>query len=73
MKNIEDFIEDGGEITIGAVEGNPCVATAADAHNTIAMIVRRDGETLSALLRRLDRAIGKFLDDGEVVDEVYGN
>lgn len=34
--------------------------------------VRRDGETLSALLKRLDKAIGKFYHDGEIVDEING-
>ena len=37
-----------------------------------ALLVRRDGETLNALLKRLDRAIGKFLDDDEIVDEING-
>jgi hypothetical protein len=32
--------------------------------------VRRNDETLNALLKRLDRAIGTFYDDGEVVDEI---
>ncbi|MBK7613535.1 MAG: hypothetical protein IPJ08_03425 [Burkholderiales bacterium] len=72
MRNIDDLIEDGGEISVGAEDGNSCVAVATDAHNVIAMLVRREGETLSALLRRLDRAISKFFDDGNVIDEVYG-
>ncbi len=36
------------------------------------MLVRRDGETLGALLKRLDRAIAAYYDDGETVDEVNG-
>lgn len=72
MKNIEALIADGGDITLGAIYPVKCAATAADAHNTIAMLVRRDGETLNALLKRLDRAIGKFLDDDEIVDEING-
>lgn len=51
MRNIDDLIEDGGEISVGAEDGNSCVAVATDAHNVIAMLVRREGETLSALLR----------------------
>lgn len=72
MKNIETLIEDGGEITLGAIHPIDCAATAADGHNTVAMLVRRDGETLSALLKRLDRAIGTFYDNGEVIDEING-
>lgn len=33
---------------------------------------RRDGETLNALLKRLDKAIGKFYDNDEIVDEING-
>ena len=70
MKNIEALIEDGGEITVGATGGVECAATAADGHNALAMLVRRDGETLSALLRRLDRAIARYYDTGETTDEI---
>ena len=70
MKNIEALIDDGGEITVGAGDAGACWATANDGHNTQAMLVRRDGETLNALLRRLDKAIAKASDGGNVVDEV---
>jgi hypothetical protein len=70
MKNIEALIEDGGEITLGAVGPIECAATAADGHNALAMLVRRDGETLNALLKRLDRAIASYFDTGETIDEI---
>jgi hypothetical protein len=70
VKNIEALLHDGGEVTLGAVSELACVATAADGHNTIAMLARRDGEMLSALLRRLDTAIGRYHDSGDTVDEV---
>jgi hypothetical protein len=73
MKNIEALIADGGNITIGAIFPVKCAATAADSHNTVAMLVRRDGETLNALLKRLEKSIGKFYADDEIVDEVNGN
>lgn len=41
MKNIEALIADGGDITIGTVSPIECVATAADRHNTVAMLVVR--------------------------------
>ena len=72
MKNIEALIADGGDITIGAIHPIECVATAADASNAVAMLVRRDGETLNALIKRLDQAIGKFYDGDEPVDEING-
>ena len=73
MKNIEALIADGGDITIGAIYPIDCAATAADSHNTVAMLVRRENETLNALLKRLDKAIGKFYADDEIVDEVNGH
>lgn len=72
MKNIEALIADGGDVTLGAIHSNECAATAADGHNAIAMLVRRDGETLNALLKRLDRAIGRFFDHDEITDEING-
>ena len=72
MKNIEALIADGGDITLGALDAIACAATAADSHNSVAMLVRREGETLNALLKRLDKAIAQFYDDGEVIDEING-
>lgn len=70
MKHIEALIADGGEITVGARWPHKCVATAADQSNALAMLVRRDGETLPALLQRLDEAIAKAYDDDGFTDEV---
>ena len=73
MKNIEALIADGGDITLGAIYPIECAATAADNHNTVAMLVRRENETLNALLKRLDKAIGKFYDNDEIGDEINGD
>jgi hypothetical protein len=73
MKNIEALIDDGGEVTLGHISGVGCAATAADGHNALAMLARREGETLNALLKRLDRAIGRYYDDGETIDEINGS
>ncbi len=37
-------------------------SAAADGGNTLAMLVRRDAETLPALLKRLDKAIAAAYD-----------
>ena len=70
MKHIEALIDEGGEITVGAADGVECAATAADHHNTLVMLVRREGESVAALLKRLDRALGRYWATGETVDEV---
>ena len=69
-KNIEALIEDGGEITLGALPPHECAATAADGSNCLAMLVRRDGESLNTLLRRLDKAIGLAWSNDVFIDEV---
>ena len=70
MKNIESLIDDGGDVTIGPVGPISCAATASDHHNALAMLVRRDGETLNALLKWLDRAIRNYYATGETTDEI---
>ncbi len=70
MNNIEALIADGGEITVGPIGPIECAATAADGHNALAMLVRRDGETLNALLKRLDKAIARYFHTGETTDEI---
>jgi hypothetical protein len=70
VKNIEALIVDGGEITLGATGDIECAATAADGSNALAMLVRREGETLNALLKRLDKAIARFYETGETTDEI---
>jgi hypothetical protein len=67
---IEALIEEGGEITLGALPPHECVATAADGSNCLAMLVRRDGESLNVLLNRLDKAIGLAWSNEVFIDEV---
>ena len=70
MKNIETLIADGGDITLGALPPHECAATAADGSNALAMLVRREGESLNALLKRLDKAIGLAWSEDLFIDEV---
>ena len=70
LLNIEQLIDGEGQITIGVIHPLRCVAIANDGHNSLAMLVRRDGETLAHLLIRLDAAIAKAYDEGKVTDEV---
>lgn len=54
----------------GAVDRIAGAATAADGHNSLAMLVRREGETLHALLRRRDKTIAKVQEGGDLIDEI---
>lgn len=69
--HIESLVLGGyGDISIGRAYSIPCVASAADEDQPLAMLVRRDGETLMQLLSRLDKAIGLALEHDQFVDEV---
>ena len=68
-----------GQITIGTFRAVGCAAvasgklktaSASGKHKTLAMLVRRKGETLAQLLTRLDLAIAKALEDEIFTDEV---
>jgi hypothetical protein len=69
--NIEAILDDGGDITVGRVAGE-CVAAASTSDDCPLMLVRREGESFVALLRRLDRSIGKAWDNETIIDEVNG-
>ncbi|MCL4759527.1 MAG: hypothetical protein KJZ96_14475 [Rhodocyclaceae bacterium] len=70
LPNVAALIETEGQITLGQLYPVGCVAIANDDHNCLAMLQRRDGETLYELLTRLDDAIARALRDGEFTDEI---
>jgi hypothetical protein len=59
-----------GQITLGNVRQVGCVAVAHDGRQTLSMLLRRDGETVTQLLTRLDVAIARALTQGIRTDEV---
>jgi predicted RNase H-like HicB family nuclease len=71
LKNIAQLIECDGQITLGHVAPvRTCVATATDEAQCLAMLVRRDGETLDDLLQRLDAAIADAYENDRFADEI---
>ena len=67
---IEFLIDGNSEITFGAIASIPCAVTATDEDQCLAMLVRRDGETLGQLLIRLDRAIEIAAEDEIFINEI---
>ncbi len=59
-----------GEITIGTLEPVGGVATVVDGSNCLAMLVRREGETLLQLLQRLDLTVALAFTEDIFTDEV---
>jgi hypothetical protein len=72
LKNIEFLIDSNGEISIGQIGPVRCAATASDPDQCLAMLVRRDGETLMELLTRLDCAIEDAYEHEIFADEING-
>ncbi len=70
LPNIEFLIDGNGEITIGEVGPVACAATACNEHQALAMLVRRNDETLEQLLMRLETAIEKAVEEEIFIDEI---
>lgn len=70
LENIDWLISNGGEISLGAFGPAQCAAVATDESGCLAMLQRRDGESLYSLLARLDAAIARAWDDEEFTDEI---
>ena len=70
LENVDWLISNGGEISLGPVGPVECAAVATDESNCLAMLERRDGESLHQLLVRLDAAIARAWDEGEFTDEI---
>ncbi|MEQ5802599.1 hypothetical protein [Halomonas sp. H10-9-1] len=70
LKNIEELIDNHGEITIGRVGPVCCGATACDEADCLAMLVRRPNESLEDLLARLDSAIEDAIEYDVFTDEI---
>ena len=69
LPNLAQLITDG-EITVGVLRPVGCVATATDGYNSLAVLVRRRGETFAQLLTRLDQAVDKALTEDVYTDEI---
>jgi hypothetical protein len=70
LSALEAFIADEGQISIGHIGPVRGAAVASDAHNMLAALIRRPGETLPQLLMRLDAAVQLALERDCFVDEI---
>jgi len=72
LEYIAELIHGNGQITLGTVGPAECAAVASDEARCLAMLVRHPGESLTALLMRLDAAIEAAVDRNEIIDEING-
>ena len=70
LENIDELISSGGQISVGQMSPIPCAAVANDDHNCLAMLQRRQGESLRDLLARLDAAIAIAWNEERFIDEI---
>ena len=70
--NIEELIDNGGNVSIGDIPPVPCAAVAADESIMLAALLRREGESLVSLLDRLDQAVGMAFVEEIYTDEING-
>ena len=70
LENIDALVSNGGQISIGQMSPIPCAAIANDEHNCLAMLKRRQGESLPDLLVRLDSAIAIAWNEERFIDEI---
>lgn len=69
LPNIAELMDCGG-ITVGQMDPVGCVAVANTEDGCLAMLRRRQDESLGHLLIRLDRAIAKAMNEGVYTDEM---
>lgn len=70
LENIDELVSNGGQISVGQMSPIPCAAIANDEHNCLAMLQRREGESLRDLLGRLDAAIAIAWIEERFIDEI---
>ena len=68
--HITDLINAGGQVMIGTVAPIPGAAIAHDGTKTLVMIKRRDAESATDLIARLDDAIALNRSSGLRVDDI---
>ena len=71
LDHIQAFLDDTrGQITIGEIPPIRRAALAAVGKQARVALVCRDEESVTALLKRLDTALGKAIAEDTVIDEV---
>ena len=70
--NLQHLIDNGGNVSLGALRPIRCAAVAADAHLMYAALVGRNRESVVDLLTRLDAALEIAFTQDIYTDEING-
>ena len=69
LPSVEELMKNA-QITVGKERPVGCVAVAHGGCQTVAMLLRHEGETVTELLTRLDLVVAKALTESIHTDEV---
>jgi hypothetical protein len=69
---LQRFITSGGTIDVGRIDVIDCAAVASDSDTLWAIVMRREGESLLGLLRRLEGMLERSLALSAPVNEMEG-
>jgi hypothetical protein len=64
-------MDDGGQVTIGAISGIPAAAVASMPRGMMAGLARREGESWEALLLRLNEAVMQSVVENRVIRDLH--
>ena len=67
---LQRFITSGGTIDVGRIDVIDCAAVASDSDTLWAIVMRREGESLLGLLRRLEGTLERSLALSAPVNEM---
>lgn len=68
---LQALMNDGGQVTLGAVGPIPAAAVAAMPKGMLAGLMRRNGESWGDLLLRLDAAIVQSVVENRVINDLH--
>lgn len=68
---LQALMDDGGQITLGAISGIPAAAVASMPKGMMAGLMRREGESWEALLLRLNEAVMQSVVENRVISDLH--
>ena len=68
---LQALMDDGGQVTMGAISGIRAAAVAAMPQGMLAGLMRKEGETWEALLVRLNEAVMQAVVENRVINDLH--
>jgi hypothetical protein len=68
---LQALMDDGGQVTMGAVDAIPAAAIAFMPQGMLAGLMRRNGESWNELLLRLDEAVMQSVVENRVISDLH--